>query len=185
MSAERRPDVQPVGTPNPRSLKFLTDRTLVPVGSADFRRVEECERSPLARSLFALEGVEGVFLCQNFVTVTARRDDLWLELAPQVVDRIRDHLERGQPVLEPEAHAGAAAAGEVEARIREILDQQIRPAVAMDGGDIAFVEFRDGVVSLRMQGACGGCPSATMTLKQGIEARLRHFVPQVQRVEAV
>ncbi len=185
MTETRRPDVQPTGTPNPRSVKFLTDRTLLPVGSADFRSPDSCARSPLAHRLFELDHVQGVFLCQNFVTVTADRDDVWNTLSPAIVDVIADHLASGQEILQPAEDEENVDSDAVVLRIREILDQQIRPAVAMDGGDIAFVSFEDGVVSLKMQGACGGCPSATATLKQGIEARLRHFVPQVRRVEAV
>jgi Fe-S cluster biogenesis protein NfuA len=185
MNAERKPEIQPMSTPNPRSVKFLTDRTLVPVGSADFRTPESCARSPLATRLFDLDHVSGVFLCQNFVTVTADTDEEWAELSPKIVDALVEHLESGEEILSGELDGHAGSGGEVERKIREILDQQIRPAVAMDGGDIVFVGFDNGVVSLRMQGACGGCPSSTATLKQGIEARLRHLVPQVERVEAV
>lgn len=185
MTQERAPEIQPMGTPNPRSVKFLTDRTLVPVGSADFRTPESCARSPLAAKLFDLEHVTGVFICQNFVTVTADTDEHWTALSPQVVDALAAHLAAGEDVLTGDEDAHSGEEGEVENRIREILDQQIRPAVAMDGGDIMFVEFVNGVVRLKMQGACGGCPSSTATLKQGIEARLRHFIPQVESVEAV
>ena len=185
MSDVRVPDIQPMGTPNPRSVKFLTDRTLVGVGSADFRTPESCERSPLARRLFELDHVEGVFICQNFVTVTADRDDQWTTLSPRIVDELREHLMADDPILTGDADVHGGDEGEVEAKIKQILDTQIRPAVAMDGGDIMFVRFENGVVQLKMQGACGGCPSSTATLRQGIEARLRHFIPQVQSVEAV
>lgn len=185
MSEVREPDIQPMGTPNPRSVKFLTDRTLLGVGSADFRSPESCTRSPLAAKLFDIDHVTGVFICQNFVTVTADRDDKWIELSPRIADTLKAHLVEDGPILTGELDAHEGGDGEVESRIKEILDTQIRPAVAMDGGDIVFVGFERGVVSLRMQGACGGCPSSTATLKQGIEARLRHFIPQVQRVEAV
>jgi len=185
MNAERPPEIQPMGTPNPRSVKFLTDRTLVPVGSADFRTPESCERSPLAARIFGLDHVSGVFICQNFVTVTADTDEVWSTLSPQVVDSLTAHLSADEPILTGDLDNHEGDGGEVESKIKEILDQQIRPAVAMDGGDIVFVEFVNGVVRLKMQGACGGCPSSTATLKQGIEARLRHFIPQVQSVEAV
>lgn len=185
MTTERAPEIQPMGTPNPRSVKFLTDRTLLGVGSADFRTPESCARSPLARRLFDLDHVTGVFICQNFVTVTADTDEVWAELSPRVVDALSAHLAAGEEIVSAPDEEADGDGGEVEGRIREILDQQIRPAVAMDGGDIVFVDFVDGVVRLRMQGACGGCPSSTATLKQGIEARLRHFIPQVRSVEAV
>lgn len=185
MSHERAPEIQPMGTPNPRSVKFLTDRTLVPVGSADFRTPESCASSPLAMRLFDLDHVEGVFISQNFVTVTADTDDRWSTLSPQVVDALVAHLGANEPILTETTRADVAEGDEVVQKIHEILDQQIRPAVAMDGGDVVFVDFVDGIVRLKMQGACGGCPSSTATLKHGIEARLRHFIPQVQSVEAV
>jgi Fe-S cluster biogenesis protein NfuA len=178
-------EVQPMGTPNPRSVKFLTDRTLLPTGSADFRNPESALKSPLARRLFDLDGVEGVFLCQNFVTVTATSESLWRDLSPAVVDAMKEFLASGEKVLEEDLEQNALSDDEVVTRIKEILDTQIRPAVAMDGGDVVFESFDNGLVRLRMQGACGGCPSSTMTLKMGIEARLRHFIPQVERVEAV
>ena len=185
MATERAPEIQPMGTPNPRSVKFLTDRTLVPVGSADFRTPESCSRSPLAARIFDLDHVAGVFICQNFVTVTADTDEVWSELSPRVVDALAAHLGADEPILTGPTEEAGGDDDAVVGRIREILDQQIRPAVAMDGGDIVFVDFVDGIVQLRMQGACGGCPSSTATLKQGIEARLRHFIPQVRGVEAV
>jgi len=185
MSQERAPEIQPMGTPNPRSVKFLTDRTLLPVGSADFRTPESCASSPLAMRLFDIDHVVGVFISQNFVTVTADTDEVWASLSPLIVDELSGHLASGQPVVTATMTEAAAGGDAVVAKINEILDQQIRPAVAMDGGDVVFVEFVDGVVRLKMQGACGGCPSSTATLKHGIEARLRHFIPQVQSVEAV
>ena len=184
----READIQCIGTPNPRCVKFLTDRTLLAQGSADFRDPETARRSPLAHELFDLDGVVGVFLCQIFVTVTVDDQGRWEELVPRVTERLKDFLGSGREVvhesLEDPAESDAPAS-DVEARIRNILDTQIRPAVAMDGGDVVFVSYEAGVVKLSMQGACGGCPSATMTLKQGIESRLRHFVPQVRSVEAV
>lgn len=185
MTTDRAPDIQPMGTPNPRSVKFLTDRTLVPVGSADFRTPESCASSPLAARLFDLDHVSGVFICQNFVTVTADTDEVWSTLSPQVVDAVGAHLATDEPILVTGPEEDGDEGDEVVRKIREILDQQIRPAVAMDGGDILFVDFVDGIVRLKMQGACGGCPSSTATLKQGVEARLRHFIPQVRSVEAV
>ncbi len=186
--SQRKPEVQPMGTPNPRSVKFLTDRTLLPTGSADFRDPEAARRSPLAMQLFDFEGVEGVFLCQNFVTVTVVDASSWTTLSPQIISTMKSFLDAGGQVIDEVLEASDGHGGgdsEVEMRIKEILDQQIRPAVAMDGGDIMFVGFENGLVQLKMQGACGGCPSSTATLKAGIEARLRHFIPQVERVEAV
>ena len=178
-------DIQPVGTPNPRSVKFLTDRTILPVGSADLRDPEAARKSPLAMQIFELEGVEGVFISQNFVTVTANADDQWTRLSPQIVRSMKSFFESGAVAVEGDLDAHGVAEGEIEERIQDILDKQIRPAVAMDGGDIIFVRFEDGIVQLRMTGACDGCPSSTATLKAGIEARLRHFIPEILSVEAV
>jgi NFU1 iron-sulfur cluster scaffold homolog, mitochondrial len=182
----REPDIQAIGTPNPRSVKFLTDRTLLATGSAEFPDPESTQRSPLAHRLFDLDGVEGVFLCQNFVTVTAADDSMWSRLTPAITDALKSFLESGEEIVRVVAPSeDSENLDELESRIKNILDTQIRPAVAMDGGDVVFVSFEHGVVSLKMQGACGGCPSAAMTLKQGIESRLRHFVPEVRSVEAV
>jgi Fe-S cluster biogenesis protein NfuA len=178
-------DIQPVGTPNPRSVKFLTDRTLLPTGSADIRDPESARKSPLAMQLLNLDEVEGVFICQNFITVTAKSDDGWNQLSPVIVQQLRDFFESGEEVLVGELDSHGGGAGDVERRIKDILDQQIRPAVAMDGGDIIFMNYSNGVVQLRMSGACGGCPSSTATLKAGIETRLRHFIPEVLSVEAI
>ena len=182
---QTEPDVQPMGTPNPRSVKFLTDHTLLKSGSADFRDPESARDSLLARRLFDLDGVEGVFICANFLTVTASSDDRWNSLAPQIVRTVKELILSGEPLVAEPEKVSSADGSDVANRIREILDQQIRPAVAMDGGDIVFVGFDQGVVRIQMQGACGGCPSSTMTLKSGIEARLRHLVPEVETVEAV
>jgi Fe-S cluster biogenesis protein NfuA len=182
----REPDIQAIGTPNPRSVKFLTDRTLLATGSADFRSPESTARSPLAHRLFDLDGVEGVFLCQNFVTVTTGDESQWSRLTPAITDALKEFLASGEDiVVEIDEEDAPSDADEIVSRIKNILDTQIRPAVAMDGGDVVFESFEEGVVRLRMQGACGGCPSATMTLKQGIESRLRHFVPEVRGVQAV
>lgn len=182
---QHEPDVQPMGTPNPRSVKFLTDHKLLKTGSVDYRDPESARDSLLARRLFDLDGVEGVFICQNFLTVTASSDDRWNSLAPQIVRTVKELIQGGEPLVAEPTSVASTDGGDVVNRIREILDQQIRPAVAMDGGDVVFVGFDQGVVRIQMQGACGGCPSSTMTLKAGIEARLRHLVPEVATVEAV
>ncbi len=185
MSTEAQIPIHVQGTPNPRSMKFLTERTLLASGSADYRDPQDALASPLARRIFDLDHVDGVFISQNLVTVTADTEDHWDELIPRISEALRGFLRSGEPAVPAGEQAHAAGEGEIVGRIKEILDDQIRPAVAMDGGDVVFVEYRDGVVYLRMQGACGGCPSATMTLKQGIEARLRHFIPEILAVEAV
>ena len=174
-------------TPNPNSIKWVLGRPVVPGGvSAHFEWAPAPSVSPLAARLFAVDGVVGVFLASNFVTVTKRPELEWTDLAQPIVDAIKASLEGGGPALGPEFRAEAdAAEGEVVARIRRILDEEVRPAVAMDGGDIVFSAFRDGIVELYLHGSCSGCPSSTATLKLGIEARLREAIPEVQGVIAL
>jgi Fe-S cluster biogenesis protein NfuA len=174
-------------TPNPNSIKWVLGRPLVEgSGSAHFEAAPPAAVSPLAARLFAIEGVTGVFLASNFVTVTKRPELEWTDLAQPIVDAIKACLGEGGPALGPEFRPEAAhAQSEVVERIRRILDEEVRPAVAMDGGDIVFSDFRDGIVELYLHGSCSGCPSSTATLKLGIEARLREAVPEVQGVIAL
>ncbi len=174
-------------TPNPNSIKWVLGRPVVPgSASAHFESAPEPSVSPLAARLFAVEGVVGVFFASNFVTVTKRPEVEWTDLAQPIVDAIKACLAAGGPALgsafRPAADLGE---GEVVARIRRILDEEVRPAVAMDGGDIVFSAFRDGIVELYLHGSCSGCPSSTATLKLGIEARLREAIPEVQGVIAL
>jgi Fe-S cluster biogenesis protein NfuA len=180
--------IQTETTPNPATLKFLPGRDVMTSGTADFADREAAARSPLAERLFDVEGVTGVFLGSDFVTVTKSADKDWYVLKPAILGMIMEHFTSGRPMLRPEA-AGAAAEAEdddeIVAQIKELLDTRVRPAVAQDGGDIIFHGFEDGVVYLHMQGSCAGCPSSTATLKSGIENMLRHYVPEVQEVRAV
>jgi len=187
--------IQTESTPNPATLKFLPGRTVMSSGTRDFATPEEAEASPLAEALFSLGDVQGVFFGSDFVSVTAGPGVAWSELKPQVLAVLLDHFSSGAPLF----RAGSAAeihipAGEVEddsadpdvvAQIRELIETRVRPAVAQDGGDIIYRGFSKGVVYLAMQGACSGCPSSTMTLKQGIEGLLKYYVPEVEAVEAV
>jgi Fe-S cluster biogenesis protein NfuA len=181
--------IETEGTPNPATLKFLPGRDVAGTATADFAAPVDAATSPLAARLFALDGVSRVFLGADFVTVTKTDDADWAQLRARVLGAIMDHALSGEPAL-----SGAAAAiaedcapedAEVVAQIKELLDTRVRPAVAGDGGDIVFRGFRDGVVSLHMQGSCSGCPSSTATLKHGIETMLRHYVPEVRKVEQV
>jgi Fe-S cluster biogenesis protein NfuA len=174
-------------TPNPNSIKWVLGRPLVEgTASAHFEAPPAASVSPLAARLFAIEGVTGVFLASNFVTVTKRPELEWTDLAQPIVDAIKACLGEGGPALGPAFHPDAALAqGEVVERIRRILDEEVRPAVALDGGDIVFSAFRDGIVELYLHGSCSGCPSSTATLKLGIEARLREAIPEVQGVIAL
>ena len=174
-------------TPNPNSIKWVLGRPVVEGAvSAHFDAAPSSATSPLAARLFAIEGVTGVFLASNFVTVTKRPEVEWTDLAQPIVDAIKACLEAGGAALgsafRPEAARGES---EVVERIRRILDEEVRPAVAMDGGDIVFSAFRDGIVELYLHGSCSGCPSSTATLKLGIEARLRDAIPEVQGVIAL
>lgn len=178
--------IQTEQTPNPSTLKFLPGRVVMEKGTADFATVETATPSPLAKRLFAVEGVERVFLGADFVTVTKAADRDWQIMKPSILGGIMEHYTSGDPVI-VDGEAAQAAAGdddEVVAQIKELLDTRVRPAVAQDGGDIVFHDFRDGVVYLHMQGSCSGCPSSTATLKMGIENLLKHYVPEVVEVQA-
>ena len=178
--------IQTEPTPNPATLKFLPGCQVMARGTADFASADAARRSPLAERLFAIDGVCGVFLGSDFVTVAKTDDQEWAILKPQVLGVIMEHFTSGQPVLtEEEAAADTGDDTDVVMQIKELLDTRVRPAVAQDGGDIIFRSFEDGIVYLHMQGSCSGCPSSTATLKHGIENMLRYYVPEVQSVQAV
>jgi len=181
--------IQTEETPNPATLKFLPGREVAGSTTADFPERESAGRSPLAERLFAIDGIAGVFLGADFVTVTKAEDKEWYLLKPAVLGVIMEHFTAGRPVLLSDAAAPienvSEEDSEVVAQIKELLDTRVRPAVAQDGGDIVFQSFEDGVVFLTMQGACAGCPSSTATLKMGIENMLRHYIPEVLEVRAV
>lgn len=179
--------IQTEATPNPATLKFLPGCEVMANGTANFTDSEAAGKSPLALRLFALPGVTGVFLGNEFVTVTKAGDQDWDGMKPVILSAIMEHFTSGAPVIEDD---GAEAAGDGEddeatVQIKELLDTRVRPAVAQDGGDIVFRSFKNGVVYLHMQGACAGCPSSTATLKHGIENMLRYYIPEVMEVRAV
>ncbi len=183
--------IQTEGTPNPATLKFLPGCDVMNAtgqGGANFTGAEMAARSPLALRLFEHEGVEGVYLGGDFITITKTADKEWETMKPLLLGAIMEHFTAGKPVIE--ASTGVddddddAADGSIEAQIKELLDTRVRPAVAQDGGDIIFHSFEDGVVYLTMQGACSGCPSSSATLKHGIENMLRHYIPEVTEVRA-
>ena len=182
--------IQTETTPNPATLKFLPGQTVLDAGTADFPTPEAGAPSPLARRVFDVTGVTGVFLGNDFVTVTKDDGVLWDHVKPSILGAIMEHFQSGEPVMEGEtaaehgAHHDEADAG-VVGQIKELLDTRVRPAVAQDGGDITFHGFERGVVYLQMRGACAGCPSSTMTLKMGIENLLRHYIPEVTEVRPV
>ncbi|MAJ62681.1 MAG: NifU family protein [Alphaproteobacteria bacterium] len=179
-------------TPNPATIKFLPGRDVMGRnGTADFRDAEAASNSPLASRLLDVNGIDGVFLGHDFVSVSKADDADWFQLKPLVLGAIMEHFSSGQPVMLEEQAAGdtkpeaAHDDDEVSGQIRELIETRVRPAVAQDGGDIVFERFEDGVVYLHMRGACAGCPSSTMTLKHGIENMLRHYIPEVEEVQPI
>jgi Fe-S cluster biogenesis protein NfuA len=184
--------IQTEETPNPATLKFLPGRTVMTSGVADFTSVDDAgKRSPLALILFGIQGVKGVFLGPDFITITKNDEKSWQTLKPMVLGAIMDHYTSGHPVVagsKPDADDEEFNDGigpEIVSQIKELIETRVRPAVAQDGGDIVYKGFREGTVYLHMRGSCAGCPSSTATLKMGIENMLRHYVPEVQQVEAI
>jgi Fe-S cluster biogenesis protein NfuA len=183
--------IQTEATPNPATLKFIPGKPVLDDGTVDFRSPEEAVGSPLAQRLFAIEGVTGVFLGADFISVT-KGDPEWHHLKPAILGAIMEHYLSGAPVVDLGDGDDDEEEGyydpkdeEVVATIKDLLETRVRPAVAQDGGDITFHGFKDGVVSLHMRGACSGCPSSTATLRHGIENLLKHFCPEVQEVRPV
>ncbi|MCW5722473.1 MAG: NifU family protein [Devosia sp.] len=186
--------IQTEATPNPATLKFLPGREVLAGEPRDFRSLDAAAISPLATGLFGISGVSGVFLGADFISVT-KDDTNWAHIKPAILGVIMDHFLSGKPVvledgaqdtsLDDSEEFFAAEDKEMVEVIKELLATRVRPAVAMDGGDIIFKGFREGTVFLHMQGACSGCPSSTATLKNGIENLLRHFVPGVESVQQI
>jgi Fe-S cluster biogenesis protein NfuA len=184
--------IQTEPTPNPATLKFMPGKTVLGDGTLDFRDASEAAASPLAQRLFGVDGVTGVFLGSDFISVTKSEADEWQHIKPAILGAIMEHYMSGAPVIangevageDVHEHYDPADEGTVQT-IKELLDTRVRPAVANDGGDIVFHGFKDGVVYLHMRGACSGCPSSTATLRHGIENLLRHFCPDVQEVRPV
>lgn len=177
--------IQTEDTPNPATLKFIPGTDVMGQGTADFPDKEAARTSALARRLFQIDGIAGVFLGSDFVTVTKSDDQEWFTLKPSILAGIMEHYASGLPVIEASASDSADDEDDDDdlvKQIKHLLDTRVRPAVAMDGGDIVFHNFEDGVVTLSMQGACSGCPSSTATLKMGIENMLRHYIPEVREV---
>ena len=182
--------IQTEATPNPEVLKFLPGRPLLPGGSREFTTQAEAAASPLARALFDLPGVTRVYYGDEFLTVMKDPDPEWAHLKAPILAEIMDHFTSGGPLIvgeeapaDEEVYEGETA--QIVAEIKDLIDTRIRPAVAQDGGDILFARFEPdtGVVYLNMRGACSGCPSSAATLKSGVENLLRHYVPEVTRVE--
>ncbi|WP_344710069.1 NifU family protein [Sphingomonas humi] len=185
-------------TPNPSTRKFLPGKPVMEAGSRDFPDAQSAEASPLAAALFQTGEVEGVFFGRDFVSVTAAPDVDWAGLDIDVVQILLDHFVSGAPLFAAGSAGGIHVAADDEAgydddpadaeivsQIKELLETRVRPAVAQDGGDIVYRGYKAGTLFLAMQGACAGCPSSAITLKRGVENLIKHYVPEVETVEAV
>lgn len=180
--------IQTETTPNPQTLKFLPGQTVLEQGTKFYTSEKLAEESPLALNLFRIDGVNAVFLGADFITITKDASFDWSLLKPDLLTTIMDFFVAGHPVVHSRTSTDTESSeddSDIVKEIKELLETRVRPAVAMDGGDIIFHSFKDGIVHLEMHGACAGCPSSTMTLKQGIENMLKHYVPEVMAVEPV
>lgn len=183
-------------TPNPATLKFLPGQQIMAAGSRDFTNDDEAAASPLAEGLFGLGDVSGVFFGRDFISVTAGEGTDWGALKPQVVAILLDHFISGAPLFnapsagfsvpaeDDEDLGDDPADADIVDQIKDLLETRIRPAVANDGGDVLYRGYREGIVYLKMQGACSGCPSSSATLKNGIESLIKYYVPEVTEVRA-
>ena len=185
-------------TPNPATRKFLPGRTVMASGGRDFPNADAAEASPLAEALFATGMVDGVYFGRDFVSVSAAPTVEWEQLEPEILSILLDHFMLDAPLFKQGTAAGIEIAAEAPLdieedpadadiidQIKELLDTRVRPAVAQDGGDIVYRGYKDGKLYLGMQGACSGCPSSTVTLKRGVESLIKHYVPEVETIEAV
>ena len=177
--------VQTEITPNPNSLKFLPGKTVSNKGSFEITKKDETNNE-LIRNLLSVNGVEGIFLGKDFISINKYDDFSWDEIKHIAISLINDfYLSGNECVIESNLKENNNELKDIEKKIVKILDEKIRPAVAKDGGDIKFKEFQNGVVKVQLQGSCSGCPSSTMTLKQGVQNLLCHYLPEVKKVEAI
>ncbi len=177
--------VQTEVTPNPNSLKFLPGKSVSKVGSFEITKKDKINNE-LIRNLLSVNGVEGIFLGKDFISINKYDDALWEDIKHIIISLINDFYSSGkESVIEKSLQESSEDLDELEKKIVKILDEKIRPAVARDGGDIKFKEFKDGVVKVQLQGSCSGCPSSTMTLKQGVQNLLCHYLPEVKEVIAI
>ena len=181
--------IQTETTPNPDSLKFLSEKTISAIGTEEFQKAKEKEISiPFVKELLNFKGVELILLSEKFLSVKKTKEVSWNELKPMVISHLNDYFEKNnEPILKNKQKTAINVRNNDETinKIIEVLDTKIRPAVARDGGDIKFKSFEDGVVKVELQGSCSGCPSSLMTLKQGVQNLLKHYVKEVNSVEAI
>ena len=184
--------IQTEQTPNPQTLKFLPGIVVMDEGTAFFQNIDKTSNSPLAKKLFDVDDVTGVFFGSDFITVTKNDSLDWQVMKPLILGAIMDHFNSGEPTINNETNDKGEKSllensedSDIVKQIKELLDTRVRPAVAMDGGDIVYDNFENGIVYLHMQGACSGCPSSMATLKMGIENMLKHYIPEVKEVRPV
>ncbi len=182
--------IQTEETPNPLSLKFIpSDTVICENGTREFKNKGSAEKgSPLASDLFKIKGVESTFFGADFITVTKDEKTDWKEIKTEIMAAIVDFFVSGKDIFNPETSKEADSGegdSDIVKQIKELIEIKVRPAVAMDGGDIIYRDFKDGVVSLELKGACSGCPSSTITLKNGIESMLKHYIPEVEEVRQI
>lgn len=178
--------IQTENTPNPSTVKFLPGRAVMKTGVAEFENAQEGAKSPLADRIFAIDGVRSIFFGADFVSVTKTDAVEWSDIKARILAAVMQHFTMGEPLFHDDATVQGGGnddlLDEISKQIKELIDKRVRPAVAMDGGDIIFERFEQGIVYLKMRGACAGCPSSTVTLKNGVETMLRHYVPEVLEV---
>ena len=181
--------IQTETTPNPDSLKFLSEKTLSTIGTEEFKKEKDDEiQIPFVKELLSFKGVELILLSEKFLSVKKSKEVSWTELKPMVISHLNDYFEKNdEPILKESIKKVKNNKNDSETvnKIIEVLDTKIRPAVARDGGDIKFRSFENGVVKVELQGSCSGCPSSLMTLKQGVQNLLKHYIKEVNSVEAV
>ena len=181
--------IQTETTPNPDSLKFLSEKTISAVGTEEFKKEKENEiKVPFVKELLNFKGVELILLSEKFISVKKTKEATWNELKPMIISHLNDYFEKNnEPILKnvKKTNENNNKDDEIVNKIIEVLDTKIRPAVARDGGDIKFKSFENGVVKVQLQGSCSGCPSSLMTLKQGVQNLLKHYVKEVNSVEAI
>ena len=177
--------VQTEITPNPNSLKFIPGKVVSNAGSFEVNKSDNVNNE-LIRNILSVNGVEGIFLSKDFISVNKNDENSWEDIKHIVISHINEFYASGKElVINKDLNEQNESFGEIEKRIIQLLEEKIRPAIARDGGDIKFKEFKDGVVKVQLQGSCSGCPSSTMTLKQGVQNLLCHYLPEVKKVEAI
>jgi len=179
--------IQTETTPNPESLKFLSENTISSIGTEEFRKKDiDKINNTFIKQLLNFKGVDLVLLSKNFLSVKKTKDITWEELKPMVISHLNHYYQKNkEPILNKSLQNVSEEKNDTIKKIKDVLDTKIRPAVAKDGGDIKFKEFKNGVVKVQLQGSCSGCPSSTMTLKRGVQNLLCHYLPEVKSVEAI